>query len=106
MPRKNRRHALFVHAPASPEKEEVAHMVTELSFEINERVLVVSDEFMQIDIRPEHQLIPVPNLPADRQPALIYLASLGKSSQRTMWDALMLVAGVLTAGQCNPVTLP
>lgn len=81
-------------------------MVAELAFEISERVHVVSDEFMQIDIRPEHRLTPVGHLPADQQPALVYLAGLGKSSQRTMWDALMLVAGVLTAGQCNPVTLP
>src|SRR6266508_3225260 len=81
-------------------------MVTELSFEINKRILVVSDEFIQLDIRPEHQLLPVSHLPADRQPALTYLAGLGRSSQHTMWDALMLVAGVLTAGQCNPVTLP
>src|SRR5215216_3409041 len=81
-------------------------MVTELSFEINERLFVVNDEFMQIDIRPENQLVPVPNLPADQQPALVYLAGLGRSSQRTMWDALTLVSGVLTAGQGSPVTLP
>lgn len=81
-------------------------MVSELVFEINELQLVVSDEFMQIDIRPENRLEPVPNLPAAQQPALTYLAGLGRSSQRTMWDALMLVSGVLTAGQCNPLTLP
>jgi integrase len=81
-------------------------MVAELAFEINERVLVVASEFMHIDIRPENQLEPVRNLPADQQPALTYLAGLGRSSQRTMWDALILVSGVLTAGQCNPLTLP
>lgn len=81
-------------------------MVSELAFEINERTLQVADEFMQIDIRPEDQLAPVHSLPADQQPALTYLAQLSKGSQRTMWGALMLVAGVLTAGRCNPVTLP
>lgn len=81
-------------------------MVTELAFEVNEQVLVMSDEFMQIDIRPEHQLVPVNQLSAEKQPALHYLAGLGKSSQPTMWDALLLVAGVLSSGQCNPLTLP
>jgi integrase len=81
-------------------------MVTELTFIVNEQVFVSGDEFMHIDIRPENKLAPVANLPADQQPALTYLAGLGKSSQRTQWAGLCVVAAVLTAGQCNPLTLP
>jgi integrase len=80
-------------------------MVTELAFYVNEWPLV-SDEFMQIDILPENQLEPTPQLPAAQQPALTYLAGLGRSSQRTMWGALRVVAAVLTRGQCDPLTLP
>lgn len=81
-------------------------MVTELVFFVNETTFVTA-EFMQIDIRPENQLAPVHNLPADQQPALTYLAGLGRSSQKTQWDALKLIAAVLTAGQCpDPRRLP
>ena len=48
-------------------------MVTELAFFVNETTFETA-EFMQIDIRPENQLAPVHNLPADQQPALTYLA--------------------------------
>lgn len=81
-------------------------MVTELAFCVNELTFVAGDEFMQIDIRPEQYLEPVHGLSADQQPVLTYLAGLGKSSQRTQWDALCVVAAVLTAGQCSPLTLP
>lgn len=81
-------------------------MVTDLAFGVNELTFVAGDEFMQIDIRPEQYLEPVHGLAADQQPALTYLAGLGKSSQRTQWAALCVVAAVLTAGQCSPLTLP
>ena len=81
-------------------------MVTDLAFIVNESMFVVGEEFMQIDIRPENKLMPVANVPADQQPVLTYLAGLGKSSQRTQWAGLGVVAAVLTAGQCKPLTLP
>ncbi len=72
-------------------------MIAELSIDFNELTFVAGDEFMKIDIQPEHALVPVCNLPADKQPALTYLAGLGRSSQRTQWSALCVVAAVLTA---------
>ncbi len=44
-------------------------------------------------------------LPADRHPAAVYLASLAKRSQRTMRGDLNTIAGVLTSGRCDAVTL-
>lgn len=44
-----------------------------------------------------NDLILVENLPADRHPAAVYLKSLSKSSQRTMKQALDVIAGILTA---------
>ena len=81
-------------------------MITEVTFADNEQMFVHADEFMQIDIVPENQLVPMANVPADQHPALTYLAGLGKSSQRTQWAALGVVAAVLTSGQCTPLTLP
>lgn len=80
-------------------------MITDLTFTVNEQVFV-TDEFMYIDIRPENQLTPVDHVAPDQQPALVYLAGLGKASQRTQWAALGVVANILTAGQCTPLTLP
>lgn len=81
-------------------------MTTDLAFVNNPDVtFIVSDE-MIIDIQPEMVLAPVTTLPADQQPALTYLAGLSRSSQRTQWAALCVVAAVLTAGRCTPVTLP
>lgn len=81
-------------------------MVTEMQFIVNEQAFVVGEEFMQIDIVPENKLIAVAHVPADQQPVLTYLAGLGKSSQRTQWAGLGVVAAVLTAGQCTALTLP
>lgn len=39
-------------------------------------------------------------------PALVYLASLGHGSRRTMRQALNVMAGILTSGQCDAITLP
>ncbi len=39
-------------------------------------------------------------------PALVYLASLSAGSRRTMRQALDVIAGILTAGQCDHITLP
>jgi hypothetical protein len=66
-------------------------MTTDLAFVSNSDITFiafsqacdrVSDE-MIIDIKPELALAPVTTLPADQQPALTYLASLSRSSQRT-----------------------
>src|SRR4030095_4411599 len=52
------------------------------------------------------ELIPWQGIPADRNPALVYLASLATGSRRTMRQALNTVAEMLTAGRCDLVTLP
>lgn len=81
-------------------------MITELAFDINRVTFCLpTEDLMKLDIVPEQKLEPVSHR-ADQQPALTYLAGLGRSSQRTQWGALVLVAAVLTAGQCTPVTLP
>lgn len=45
-------------------------------------------------------------VPADQQPALVYLASLAPGSRRTMRQALDVIAGILTAGRYDHRTLP
>ncbi|HEY5868383.1 MAG TPA: integrase, partial [Candidatus Tectomicrobia bacterium] len=51
-------------------------------------------------------MIPWQSIPADRNPALVYLASLAAGSRRTMRQALNVVAEILTVGRCDLVTLP
>lgn len=55
---------------------------------------------------PTTELAPIVNHPADRHPALVYLASLAPGSRRTMRQALDTMASILTIGGCNHVTLP
>ncbi|MDI9548763.1 MAG: tyrosine-type recombinase/integrase [Chloroflexota bacterium] len=51
-------------------------------------------------------LDPVFETPADRHPALVYLAGLAPGSRRTMRHALDAVAATLTDGRCDHRTLP
>lgn len=64
----------------------------------------------QVNIHVENQvvdqLVPVPGLAGDRQPAAIYLAGLGRGSRATQWFGLVLVSKILTGGRCDPLTLP
>ena len=52
------------------------------------------------------ELTPWPGIPADRNPALVYLANLAAGSRRPMRQALNIVAEILTAGRCDLTTLP
>ena len=65
---------------------------------------------MQITTQLAHvsttDLTAVSAVPADQHPALVYLASLAPGSRRTMRQALDVMAGILTAQQCDHRTLP
>ncbi len=79
-------------------------MVTDLAVDVNALTFIVA-EAMYIDLLPEERLSTA-LLPASKQPALTYLAGLGRSSQRPMWLALRMIAAILSAGELNPLTLP
>lgn len=57
-------------------------------------------------LSPSSALAPITHIPADRNPALVYLASLAAGSRRTMRQALDTIAQILTQGGCDHVTLP
>lgn len=52
------------------------------------------------------ELTEVTAVPADQQPALVYLAGLAPGSRRTMRHALDVMARILTTGRCDHRTLP
>jgi hypothetical protein len=52
-------------------------------------------------------VVPAPAVhEADRHPALVYLASLGPGTRRTMRQSLDVVAATLTGGRADHLTLP
>lgn len=55
---------------------------------------------------PSADLVAIAAIPADQHPALVYLASLAVGSQRTMRQALDVIARILTADRCDHRTLP
>lgn len=77
-------------------------MIADIALSINDPIRGI----MEIDIRPDTRLEPIPDLPASRNPARIYLASLAAGSQPTMRRALDLSAGVLTFDRCDHESLP
>lgn len=80
-------------------------MIDQLEFTVKSMAFSLSSEEMNIDLRPDDQLQPL-TVAVDEQAALVYLAGLGKGSQRTMWSALTVIAAVLSRGHCTPLDLP
>lgn len=80
-------------------------MIDQLEFSVKPIAFSLSSEEMNIDLRPDDQLQPL-TVAVDEQAALVYLAGLGKGSQRTMWSALTVIAAVLSRGHCTPLDLP
>jgi hypothetical protein len=56
-------------------------------------------------VMPESALVRYEILPPDENPAAVYLASLSPGSRRSMQTALDLVAGLLTSGRCDALSL-
>lgn len=80
-------------------------MLPDLAIDVNDLAFVIAPN-MIIEIRPDERLLPELSRPASEQPALVYLAGLSKSSQRSMWGALRVVSAIITAGECTPITIP
>lgn len=88
------------------QSEQSAHPQFDVFFTSNDpaTTLPVAD-LIKIQLTDEHALLPAP-LQLAINPAAVYLASLGKGSQRTMSAALHLAANVFSLGRCNAITLP
>ena len=82
-------------------------MVTlqEITFNVNPITFTLVETEMQ-SLAPQAGISAVYDLALDERPAVVYCAGLSKSSQRVQWSALCLAAVVLTAGACDPSTLP
>jgi integrase len=67
----------------------------------------VDSGFVQPKVR-NPDLVPLPDrqFPADRRPALVYLASLATGSRPTIRGSLQVVAELLTAKRCTWETMP
>ena len=82
-------------------------MVTlqEITFNVNPINFTLVEIEMQT-LTAQAGISAVYDLALDERPAVVYCAGLSKSSQRVQWSALCLAAVVLTAGACDPSTLP
>lgn len=82
-------------------------MVTlqDIQFVVNPITFTLVETEMQ-SLTPQAGISAVYDLALDERPAVVYCAGLSKASQRVQWSALCLAAVVLTAGACDPSTLP
>lgn len=76
------------------------------SMEPSTSIIHTQPEELAFQQKIETELTPADYVAADRQPALVYLASLAPGSRRTMRQALDVMAGILTVGRCDHRTLP
>lgn len=73
---------------------------------VNSITCFVSEDDMYLEIRPEDALTPVVDVPRERAAAAQYMMGLAAGSRPAQWSALLLVAGLLSGGACNPLDLP
>ncbi|MCB0063477.1 MAG: tyrosine-type recombinase/integrase [Caldilineaceae bacterium] len=76
-----------------------------LQIDVKNFVFSLPPEQMYIDLRPTDAIEPA-TIDNSQQPALNYLIGLGESSRQSMYGALVIIAGVLSAGRCSPLDLP
>ena len=72
---------------------------------VNSLTYYTNEEAMYLEIRPEDALSPVV-VARERAPAAQYMMGLAAGSRPAQWSALLLVAGLLSGGKCNPLDLP
>jgi integrase len=81
-------------------------MLTNYDDLVNSLTFYFSDnKKMYLEIRPEDALVPVV-VARERAPAAQYIMGLAAGSRPAQWSALLLVAGLLSGGRCNPLDLP
>jgi integrase len=80
-------------------------MLTTIDDLVNSLTNPAGVETVYLEIRPEDALAPV-LVAREHAPAAQYIMGLAAGSRPAQWSALLLVAGLLSAGRCTPLDLP
>ncbi|MCE7980345.1 MAG: site-specific integrase [Caldilinea sp. CFX5] len=80
-------------------------MLTTIDDLVNSLTNPANVETVYLEIRPEDALAPVV-VAREYAPAAQYIMGLAAGSRPAQWSALLLVAGLLSAGRCSPLDLP